>query len=144
MIRYVLGFLFSEDREKVVLIWKNRPAWQAGLFNGVGGKVEEKEGWRAAMAREWREEVEGLMIPGSEWSHVVTILDDQDRYELRVFRAFHHHAAFVRSRTDELVQKTEVVDLPNEDTVPNVQWLVPMCLDECVGIPVTMTNVEGG
>ena len=35
---YACGFLFSQDRTRVVLIRKRRPAWQAGKLNGVGGK----------------------------------------------------------------------------------------------------------
>ena len=43
MITYVTGFLFSSDRDRVVLIEKLSPAWQRGLFNGVGGKIEANE-----------------------------------------------------------------------------------------------------
>src|SRR5690349_13991679 len=39
---YALGFLF-DGTGRVVLIRKRRPAWQAGLLNGVGGKVEPGE-----------------------------------------------------------------------------------------------------
>jgi len=35
--RYVLGFCFGPSLTTVVLIKKNRPAWQAGRLNGVGG-----------------------------------------------------------------------------------------------------------
>ncbi len=40
---YVLGFAFDEDYEWVALIKKNRPQWQAGKLNGVGGKIEPNE-----------------------------------------------------------------------------------------------------
>ena len=40
-IKYVTGFLFSPDKKSVVLINKNRPAFQVGKLNGVGGKIEE-------------------------------------------------------------------------------------------------------
>jgi 8-oxo-dGTP diphosphatase len=43
MIKYVVGFLFNEGKTKVVLIKKNRPDWQKGYFNGVGGKIEGDE-----------------------------------------------------------------------------------------------------
>ena len=33
---YVLGFYFDAAFKQVVLMKKNRPAWQAGLHNGVG------------------------------------------------------------------------------------------------------------
>ena len=37
----------------VVLTHKNRPAWQAGKLNGVGGKIELLESPVAAMVREF-------------------------------------------------------------------------------------------
>ncbi len=40
MERYVVGFCFNGDMSKVVLIQKNRPAWQVGKLNGVGGMVK--------------------------------------------------------------------------------------------------------
>ncbi len=49
-------FLFSEDRRRVVLINKKRPEWQAGLQNGIGGKVLEGEIYLQAMIREFKEE----------------------------------------------------------------------------------------
>ena len=39
--RYVLGFLFNPQHTSVVLVKKNRPDWQRGFYNGVGGHVEE-------------------------------------------------------------------------------------------------------
>ena len=54
--RYVVGFLLNYDRTQVVLIRKNRPAWQAGHLNGVGGKIEMGETPIEAMTREFEEE----------------------------------------------------------------------------------------
>lgn len=34
MIKYVVGFLFSPEMDKVVLIEKTHPDWQKGFFNG--------------------------------------------------------------------------------------------------------------
>jgi len=56
MKRYVLGFVFSPDLAKVYLIRKNRPEWQAGLLNGIGGKIELGETEKEAMEREALEE----------------------------------------------------------------------------------------
>ena len=39
---YVLGFLFSPDCKRVALIIKNRPDWQAGFLNGIGGKIDSR------------------------------------------------------------------------------------------------------
>jgi hypothetical protein len=39
VVEYVVGFAFDTDG-RVALIRKNRPEWQAGRLNGIGGHVE--------------------------------------------------------------------------------------------------------
>lgn len=56
MKEYVLGFLFSEDRSHVGLVLKDRPEWQKGCLNGIGGKIEPEESAYQAMVREFEEE----------------------------------------------------------------------------------------
>ncbi len=53
---YVVGIIWDEDFENCVLIRKNRPDWQAGKMNGVGGKIENNEIPLSAMIRECKEE----------------------------------------------------------------------------------------
>lgn len=53
---YVAGFMFSSNLDHVVLIKKNRPTWQSGRFNAVGGRVEDGEIPVKAMVREFKEE----------------------------------------------------------------------------------------
>lgn len=53
---YVLGFIFDSSSQRVLLIRKRRPAWQAGKLNGVGGKIELGETPLEALVREVREE----------------------------------------------------------------------------------------
>ena len=36
---YSVGFLFNDTKTKVCLIKKNRPTWQEGFLNGVGGHL---------------------------------------------------------------------------------------------------------
>lgn len=55
-VEYVLGFMFNEDESKVLLVHKNRPTWQAGKLNGIGGKIEAGETPLQAMEREFMEE----------------------------------------------------------------------------------------
>lgn len=67
MIRWVVGFLFDHDWQRVALIAKNRgPCDVAGRLNGIGGKIEPGETPGAAMAREFREET-GWTVPLDEW-----------------------------------------------------------------------------
>jgi 8-oxo-dGTP diphosphatase len=64
---YCLGFLFDEYLDNVVLIKKERPDWQKGKLNGVGGKIEEGEIPAVAMSREFKEET-GVVISVENWS----------------------------------------------------------------------------
>ena len=100
--RYVLGFVFSLDASRVLLIWKNRPEWQKGKLNGIGGKIEEGELPIDAMKREFSEETSfaGLTKPGSQellmpYWHLAgkrgreAQYDGQDgSYEMFVYAAF--------------------------------------------------------
>ena len=65
MKRYVLGLAFTEDGS-VVMVRKNRPVWQAGKLNFVGGKVEPNEMYSDTMVREFLEET-GVETQKSDW-----------------------------------------------------------------------------
>src|SRR5436190_15473444 len=83
--RYVAGFLFTNDGRAVVLVRKNKPAWQKGRLNGVGGKVEGDETPAAAMQREFREEA-GVDIPADAWQEVVVL--EGHGFAVHFFRLF--------------------------------------------------------
>jgi 8-oxo-dGTP pyrophosphatase MutT (NUDIX family) len=61
MQEYVLGFLFSEDKQQVALIYKNRPVSLKNQWNGIGGHIEENETADKAIIREFYEET-GVQI----------------------------------------------------------------------------------
>ncbi len=64
---YVLGLIFDAARRNVLLIRKNRPAFQAGRLNGLGGKVELGESPFQAIVREINEEANLVTTP-EQWS----------------------------------------------------------------------------
>ena len=133
MTRYVVGFLFTPDRCAVVLIKKNKPAWQAGRFNGVGGKLMEGEAWEDCMEREFREET-GVTIPASDWQHTVTLFNEH--FECRFFRAFSDKARLVQTMEEEevhlLPMKVTRAGLP---VIDNLYWLIPLQLDMGLDFP---------
>jgi 8-oxo-dGTP diphosphatase len=127
---YVCGFLFSPDRSRVLLIRKNRPAWQAGKLNGVGGKIEAGETPIHAMIREFREEAQ-LRI--ESWQEVIVLSGHEDAgktsdWQGHFFRAFGPIDEAVAA-TDEALEIHPVNPLPR-DTIPNLQWIIPMLLDD--------------
>ncbi len=103
MIRYVVGFCFTKDRSRVILIKKIHPEWQAGKLNGVGGHIEAGESVHQAMKREFREET-GVTIPSLAWDHKFTIINREIGYELNVLYCLSDDAYVVRTMTDEQVE----------------------------------------
>ena len=83
MLNYVAGFLFSQDLTHVVLLEKQSPAWQKGLFNGVGGKIEDGESPIQAMVRECEEET-GVFISENNWTRYAH-LTKPNYFELDVY-----------------------------------------------------------
>ena len=132
MKTYVCGFLFSPDRARVLLIRKNRPAWQAGKLNGVGGKIEAGETPHQAMRREFREEA-GVDLPEARWQHVITLSGADDAgaghgWAGHFFRGF-GDVDNVTALTDEPLEVHAVRSLP-EHVIPNLRWMIPLMLDD--------------
>lgn len=65
-MRYVVVFpkvVNSKPGDKVLLVKKDRPKWQRGRFNLVGGKIEEGETPEQAALRELEEEAGLQSLP---------------------------------------------------------------------------------
>lgn len=121
MKEYVVGFLFDEAKKKVALILKNRPEWQAGKWNGLGGKREGQEYWFAAMMREFKEET-GADVVG--WDEFAT-LESQDAL-IVCFTA--SEDVKIETMEDEEVAWHDLDNLP-ANCLPNLSWLIPLALD---------------
>lgn len=132
MMDYVCGLAFSPDHHEVVLIRKNRPSWQAGLLNGVGGKIEPYESAVEAMVREFGEET-GVHVPTAAW-RPVAVLQGPD-FRVSFFTTTLDDVRECRSTTDETIVIAPTLPLPT-DTMANLQWLVPLALDTSVATPV--------
>lgn len=130
MERYVVGFLFSEDNESVLLIRKNKPDWQKGKLNGVGGKIEENETEDDAMVREFKEET-NLVV--EDWSEIAILsMDDLSVY----FYSSQGNLAEARAMTNESLEIVRVDELSHKDTIYNLKWLIPLCLEMDIYFPL--------
>lgn len=121
---YVVGFLFDDSSlGQVILIEKQRPAWQKGFLNGVGGKVEPGESAEDAMRREDIEE----MGVDPEWSKFASV--EYSGHILHFFAA-RDATAFseARAQTDEQLVRPWVFggDFARIKVIPNLRWLIPM------------------
>lgn len=126
--RYALGFMFSSDRSRVALIRKLTPAWQAGLLNGIGGKIEPGESPAQAMAREFAEEA-GPATDASEWELFARLGDP--RFEVHAFRMFSDRVDACESLTAERVEIIQIdADLLLREGISGLPTLVFGALDQ--------------
>jgi len=120
---YVVGFLFDKKLERVLLIRKNKPQWQKGLLNGVGGKAEEGETYSQAMTRKFKEEA-GLWI--HTWLSFHMLKFDAGAV---IFYWATGDVDSAKSLTDEKLEIHLISELNSLPVIPNLRWLIPMCMD---------------
>lgn len=126
--RYVLGFVFRDNGTSVVLIRKLKPAWQRGLLNGVGGKVEPGEPAERAMSREFFEEC-GVAVQPANWRHFARMSGDEwsvDCFTLRDSDVWDRAA----TTESEEIEKIHPDKVNQQGCVSNLHWLIELALDE--------------
>lgn len=137
MTRMCLGFCFNPLDNTVLLMRKNRPDWQAGKLNGVGGHIETGETSRDAMVREFREET-GCAIPDFLWEHVGRMEhiqnspEDKAPWTVSVYMVNMTQTDDVRTQTDEPLEWVPVSSLTAlaaaGQCIENIPVLVALCL----------------
>ena len=127
MKRYVTGFLFSRDASHVVLIKKINPHWQRGLFNGIGGKIEDNELSIDAMIRECFEEC-GVATHQADWQCFAKVYRPSC-YDVDVYFAHSDLAFTAKTMEQEQIHIFKLNELPS-NIIPNLQWLIPLALDK--------------
>lgn len=135
MIEAVCGFYFDEQLTCVALIRKQKPAWQKGKLNGVGGKVEPNESCITAMVREFEEET-GLKTTVEDWARFFVLEDRVNDFRVFYYRAFGDPSQ-LRTMEDEEIEVVQVTAVPTLTLVHNLVWLIPMALD------ANLTNGRG-
>jgi 8-oxo-dGTP diphosphatase len=123
---YSLGFAFNTELTKVILITKNKPAWQAGKLNGIGGKLEVKETLDECMAREFYEET-GCNNDPTNWIYVGFMKDRARQFYVNIYCTNSLDFEAIGSTTSEEVGVFSVDKLHKENTLDNVEALVQLC-----------------
>jgi len=130
MQAYTCGFMFDRAGD-VVLILKNKPDWQRGRLNGIGGKLEPGETPAACMAREWSEET-GDHKP-RDWSHFVSIGGQNS--VVHFYKTAVDELPTLPAMTDvgESILIFPVATVLKPDSplkcVPNLYWLLRLALE---------------
>ena len=122
MKHFAIGFVFNEAEDAVLLIKKRKPKWQAGHWNGVGGKIEEGETPLKAINREFREET-GVV---HAFEHVITFVCPSGT--VFVFKAISEHEEIMFEQLEiEQLKVWRLVLLPH-NMMANLKWIIPVCL----------------
>lgn len=128
--QYVLGIAMNPAKTRVVVIQKktNDPAisWQNGLYNGIGGKIEEGETALQAMIREFQEETGVKTLP-EDWNTFIKL--KASNYEVFCFWMLSDKIYQCRTTTKEEVVIEQVWDIHDENTINSFQWLMEMVHD---------------
>lgn len=125
MQRYVLCFLYDRQMKHVALIRKNKPAWQAGKLNGIGGKVELWESVEDAAPREFLEET-GVNIPQKEWRHFLTF--DGVGFAVHAYVSFNDKVFDCKTVEAEKIEIVEIDKINFTECVDNLKWIIPLSL----------------
>jgi 8-oxo-dGTP diphosphatase len=107
----------------VVLVKKNRPTWQAGRFNAVGGHVEKDERTEYAMEREFFEET-GVKF--EDWKLFVVLTGKL--YVVYFYKGFSDKMFDCTTTIDESIHIVDI-DLSKINCISNLRWLIPLALD---------------
>lgn len=148
--RHVLGFLYDDDNNVLLVRKDGGIPWMRNKLNGVGGRIEAREPAIVAMQREWIEAIGGEaevlanMVCGSykmAWREFARLSGRE--YALHCFAAkypiklalatevfsWHNRGWCVRKPLPEqviLVKADELSKVGN--LVHNLCWLIPMAV----------------
>jgi len=125
-MKYCLGFYFSEDFERVLMLKKNRPDFLSGKFSGLGGKVEGGERSRHAMIRKFMEEA-GIETWLSDWTYIGNQSFDNGN-EIDVYYGY-GDLSQSRSYTDEPVHDVAIADIANYEVDGLAATLINLCIE---------------
>jgi 8-oxo-dGTP diphosphatase len=134
-------------RDRVILIRKNRPDFQKGKWNGIGGKLEANESPLDAMVREFREET-GIVTQPTDWQLTLSMTGAADDANTKqgfcvwYYRTFVSVFPTIQQTTDELVNIKYVDELYDTPTLDNMKWILPLQLTSNLTFPLHLDWVR--
>ena len=123
MQEYVLAFLYDVNMKYVALVKKNKPDWQKGKYNGIGGKVEPGESPIYACSREFLEET-GVEININFWEHFLTFKGPE--YKVHCFASTSDKVFNCQTIEREEIHILKVKELNYDMCVYNLRWIIPL------------------
>lgn len=130
MKNYSNVFALNSRYSEVVLVRKNRPAWQNGLLNAVGGKVDADETYLQCAIREFKEEtsVDISEYPIHHFADLVGV-----DYKIGFFLVILDDTAFYECKTteSEQIDRYDINEILTSqyDIVNNTPFMLSICMD---------------
>jgi len=131
-IESTLGFVFNGDH--CLLIQKNRPDWQKGRLNGIGGKLEPGEYVIPGVIREIEEETgyPSSLLCRLKWNHFTQMYFESSNARMHVLSAewtgldfWDYYDPDVDNGGEGTPVIVNINNLPN-NCLPILHWLIPM------------------
>lgn len=124
--RYVVAFIFDYGNN-VWLIRKQKPEWQKGCLNGIGGKIEEEELPTQAMYRELWEEtgVEDADCHLMQVGIMEGVNNDESNFEVHIFTG--NTDAILQTKEVEEVGLYNINEVKTQKHIANVPALIELC-----------------
>lgn len=142
---HVVGFFFDTERRRVWLVRKQRPEWQKGRLNGIGGKIEPGETALDAIVREFAEET-GYRLAPERWEEIVRLDHRARDGVIAFFRAVavsDDEFVIPHTVTDEPIHFFPVLDILSlrTDVLPGLRVEIPIALDTSgIALPVLLQD----
>jgi 8-oxo-dGTP diphosphatase len=138
MKHYVLGLIFDNTKQNILLVRKNRPDWMKGYYNGVGGKIKLDETPIQAMCREGIEET----AFSHSWVHTITfVCPGGTVYVFTAISGMSNDIYFTQVE-DEKLEVFNLKNLPDK-LMHNLKWIIPLSLSN-VQKPIILQANELG
>ncbi len=139
---YVLGLIFNSDKSQILLINKKRPDWQLGMWNCIGGKIDETDDTPlAAMDRECLEETGIKLVRVENFNHCITLVCPGGTLYVYASTIILNHIPFKQIEDEEL--RIFPVDCLPKKLMHNLRWIIPFCLSS-VQMPVMVHQNDLG
>lgn len=136
---YVLGFIFDHSFTRIALIRKQKPTWQRGLLNAIGGRVEEKDiNSNHAMIREFQEKT-GFDTNNYVW-RMFAKLEGKD-FQVDCFALAIDDLWDLKTITDEEIEIYNIdTFFKKNKTVDNLEFLTHLAINKLKRVQANSTD----
>ena len=140
---WVLGFLFSEDLRRVVLIQKTHPNWWPGKLNGISGKIPPGSSHRATI---WNKSKEELGYDYDNWQYLKSFSTNKPNHNVHVFYGVGDISKCITMNTNEplffssieIIRRCWFANSP----LGVVAGLIEECIESLENILVPTTDIK--